>query len=47
MCDSDPEIENTAVGIRRTDHVTPSIIKFGSNFAEKWRSFSRCSSLAD
>jgi hypothetical protein len=38
----------TAVGIRRTDHTTllyPQ--KLALNFANKWRSLSRYSSLAD
>jgi hypothetical protein len=36
-----------AVGICCADHVTPSIRKFGTNFADKWRLLGRYSSLAD
>jgi hypothetical protein len=39
--------ENTAVGIRHADHVTPSIRKFANQFADKRRSLGRYSSLAD
>jgi hypothetical protein len=40
--------ENTAVGIRHADHVAPSICKKVRNhFADKRRSLSRYSSLAD
>jgi hypothetical protein len=39
--------EITAVGIRRADHVAPSIRKFGTNFINKRRSFGRYNSLAD
>jgi hypothetical protein len=38
--------ENTAVGIRHSDHVAPSVHKIGTNF-DKRRSLGRCSSLAD
>jgi hypothetical protein len=38
--------ENTAVGIRHTDHVEPYIRKFGTTFAGKWLSIGRYSSLA-
>jgi hypothetical protein len=41
------ETKNTAVGIRHSDHVTPSGHKFGTNFADKERSFGWYSSLAD
>jgi hypothetical protein len=36
-----------AVGIRHADHVAPSIRKFGTNFADKWRSLDLYSSLAN
>jgi hypothetical protein len=35
------------VGIRHADHVAPSIVKFGTNFADKRRSLGRCSSFED
>jgi hypothetical protein len=38
------EVENTAVGIRHDDHVAARV---GTNFADKWRSLGRYSSLAD
>jgi hypothetical protein len=34
------KIENTAVGIRRADHATPSILK-SFNFVDKLRSLGR------
>jgi hypothetical protein len=37
--------QNTAVGIRHDDHVTPYIQKVGSNFADKRRSLGRYSAL--
>jgi hypothetical protein len=39
--------ENTAVGIRHSDHVAPSIRKLWHYFADKRRSLGRYSSLAD
>jgi hypothetical protein len=44
--DSNLETDNTAVGICRADHATPSIRK-SCNFADKRRPFGRQSSLAD
>jgi hypothetical protein len=41
------QTEITAVGIRHADHVTLSIQKFDTSFADKRRSFGRYSSLAD
>jgi hypothetical protein len=41
------ETENTTVEIRRCDHTSPSIRKFGSNFADKLQSFGRYISLAN
>jgi hypothetical protein len=42
------ESENTAVGIRRVDHATPLFPQeVYTNFADKWRSLGRYSSLAD
>jgi hypothetical protein len=39
--------KNMAVGIRHTYHVAPSIIKVSTNFADKWWSLGRYSSLTD